>query len=251
MLAAAQLFAGQERPSQSNSAPASADSTAQATASTSSPTTKESVAATDYRPGFGTIIVTELENSVGAKKAKIGDRVECTVVQDLLFQGKIVIPRNAKVVGHVTEAEASTKEHRESRLGLTFEKIVLKDKKELLFQGPAIVVALAPPVSQTVKPTTDMRDMPVQMANGGASPGSGSSTGASVLGTIQASPNVLGGNMASSGAAISGANRGVIGWPGLFLLKGAPGTSVIASPKENVELGFRAQMVLRVMEPDK
>jgi hypothetical protein len=192
---------------------------------------------------------------VSAKKAKIGDRVECTVVQDLLYQGKIVVPRNAKVVGHVTEAEASTKEHRESRLGLTFEKIVLKNKKELLFQGPAIVVALAPPAKRTVSTTTDVRDMPVEMEKGGqstpGSPSGGSSTGTSLLNAIAANPNLVGGNMGSSSGAIGGANRGVVGWPGLFLLKGAPGTSVIASPKDTVELVFQAQMVLRVVELDK
>ncbi len=211
--------------------------------------------ATEYRPGIGTVIVAELTNSVSAKKAKAGDRVECTVVSDLLYQGKIVVPRNAKVIGHVTEAEAFTKERRESRLGLTFEKIVLKDKKELLFQAPAIVVALAPPITGSVKTTTEVQDMPVQMAKGGqSSPGSpsgGSTTGASVVNSITANPNLLGGNMGSKATAIGAADRGVIGWPGLFLLKGAPGTSVIASPKNTVDLGFQTQVVLRVVEPDK
>jgi hypothetical protein len=192
---------------------------------------------------------------LNAKKAKIGDRVECTVVSDLLYQGKIVVPRNAKVVGHVTEAEAFTKERGQSRLGLTFEKILLKDKKELWFQGPAIVVALAPPVTGTVRTTTDVRDMPVQMERGGRSspggPSGGSSTGTSLLSAVTANPNLLGGNMGSSSGAIGGADRGVIRWPGYFLLKGAPGTSVIASPKETVDLVFQAQVVLRVMESNK
>jgi hypothetical protein len=209
----------------------------------------------EYSPGVGTIIVAELSNAVNAKKAKIGDRVECTVVTDLIYQGKVVVPRYAKVVGHITAAEPFTKEHHESRLGLTFDKIILKNKKELSFQGPAIVVALAPPVQRTVRTTTEVRDMPIEMQRGGQTspggPSGGSSTGSSILSAVNSNPNLVGGNMGSNSGAIGAADRGVIGWPGVFLLKGDPGTTVIASPKETVDLMFQAQVVLRVMEPNK
>ncbi len=216
-------------PPQSGAPPARSDSTNQsATQPANDPGPHE------YRPGIGTVIVAELTNSVGAKNAKVGERIECTVDQDLLYRGKVIIPRNAKVVGHVTEVEGATKEHPQSRLGLTFEKILLKDK---------------------IRTNTKVGDMPVQMERGGqASPGgggSGSSTGSSIMNSIAANPNLMGANTASTSGAISAANRGVIGWPGLFLLKGAPGTSVIASPKGNVELGFESQVVLLVVEPAK
>jgi hypothetical protein len=246
LLSVAQYFVAQETQHSANQAPTPSPGPS------ADKVTKEPASPAEYRPGIGTIIVAELTNSVYAKKAKIGDRVECTVVQDLLYQGKIVVPRNAKVVGHVTEVEVSTKENQQSRLGLSFDRILLKDKKELLFQNPAIVVALAPPIRRSVRTATDVRDMPLEMQKGGQSspggPSSGSSTGASVLGAITSNPDLLGANMPSNGAALSGANRGVIGWPGLYLLKGAPGTSIIASPKGNVQLGFESQMVLRVME---
>lgn len=255
-LAIAQHLAAQETQSPQSGTPAPPDLASQAatrpTGTSSATTTKEGAIPSQYRPGIGTIIVAELSNALDAKRAKINDRVECRVVQDLLFQGKIVVPKNAKVVGRVTEAEASTKEHPESRLGLSFDRILLKDKRELLFQNPAIVVALAPPVRGTVRTATDVRDMPVQMEKGGQSapggPSGGSTTGTSVLNAITANPNLLGANMPSGVNAISAANRGVIGWPGLFLLKGTPGTSIIASPKGSVQLGFESQMVLRVME---
>jgi hypothetical protein len=119
-----------------------------------------------FRPGAGTVIVAELAKSLDAKKAKVGDRVECDVVQDLLYQGKVIIPHDAKVLGHVTVATSATKEQPQSRLGLIFEKIVLKDKRELPFQYPAVVAALAPPIRRTTVPTTQMTDMPVQMEKG-------------------------------------------------------------------------------------
>ncbi len=107
----------------------------------------------------------------------------------------------------------------------------------------------------TVRTTTDVRDMPVQMDKGGQSspggPSGAGTTGSSLVNAVTANPNLLGGNMASSGTAIGAADRGVIGWTALFLLKGPPGTSVIASPKNTVDLGFQTQVVLRVVEPDK
>jgi hypothetical protein len=254
ILAVAPHSGAQAAQTQSSQTPTQAASDTPAASQTTGPgaeaTTQEAPIPKEYRPGIGTIIVAELSNALDAKRAKVGDRVECTVTQDLLFQGKIVVPRYAKVVGRVTETEAFTREHRESRIGISFEKVLLKDKKELLFQSAAIVVALAPPVKQIVKTATDIRDLPVQMQNnGGASPGMGSSTGGSVLGSIASNPDLVGANMASTTGVISGSNRGVISWPGLYLLKGPPGSSIIASPKGNVQLGFQSQMVLRVTEP--
>ena len=205
-----------------------------------------------YRPGIGTIIVAELANSIGVKNAKVGDKIECKVTQDLLYQGKIVVPRSARVIGRVTEVETSSKEHHESRLGVSFDRVLLKDKKELLFENPAIVVALAPPIKRIVTTNNKVGDLPVAMEKGGQGGAGGSSggstTGGSVLDAITANPNLVGANVASSSGAISAANRGVVGWPGLVLLKGAPGTSIIASPKGNVELWYESQLVLRVAE---
>src|SRR5260370_14179227 len=97
LLAVAQHLAAQETQSQQSrslSRPDSANQAAtQPTGTSADKATKEAPSRAEYRPGIGTIIVAELTNSVNAKKAKIGDRVECTVVADLLYQGKIVVPK--------------------------------------------------------------------------------------------------------------------------------------------------------------
>jgi hypothetical protein len=208
---------------------------------TGTATSQDNAASTQYRPGVGTIMVAELTNAISSKKAKVGDRVECTVREDLLYQAKVVIPRNAKVLGRVTEVQPSTKEHPESRLGLSFDRILLKGKQELLFQNPAIVVALAPPIKRMVKTNTNMTDLPVAMQRGVP-------TGRAALSAVTEKPDIVGANVASSSGDINVKNRGVIGWPDLFLVKGAPGTAVIASQKDNIELWFETQLVLRVSE---
>jgi hypothetical protein len=211
---------------------------------------QDNAAPTQYRPGEGTILVAELTNAISSKRAKVGDRVACIVSQDLVYHGKIVIPRNAKVLGRVTEVQASTKEHRESRLGLSFDRVLLKDKQELFFQNPAIVIALAPPIKRIFETNTKVDDLPVAMQKG-AGAGAGSSSGpanTSSSAVTGLSGNVLGADVPSRRGAIDATYRGVIGRPGLLLVNGTPGTPVIASAKNNIELSFDTQLVLRVTE---
>lgn len=59
----------------------------------------------------GTVIPVELTKGVDAKKAKTGDEVDAKVTQDLKAgNGEVVVPKDTKVVGHVTEAQARNKE---------------------------------------------------------------------------------------------------------------------------------------------
>ena len=71
----------------------------------------------------GTIIPAELAKSVDAKKAKPGDQVVAKTTQDMLANGRVVVPRGAKILGHVTQAKAREKGETESTLGIAFDKI--------------------------------------------------------------------------------------------------------------------------------
>lgn len=192
-----------------------------------------------FRPGAGTLIVVELLKPVDAKKSSVGDQVECVVRQDLLFKGKIIIPRDSKVTGHVTEAIGYTKEH-SSRLGMLFEKVILKDKTELPFQYPAVIEAVASPVQHTVVPTSRLDQMPVQMEKG-------KSTGGAALDAVQSNPNIMGANFPQTTGVISAANRGVVGLKDLTLEKSTPEAITIVGAKRDVRLGSHTQMVLRVI----
>src|SRR6266550_8491981 len=81
--------------------------------------------------GGGVVIPAQLSKSVDAKKAKPGDKVEAKTTMDLLSHGQVVIPRDTKVIGHVTEAKPHSKESPESSVGLSFDRISLKDGREL------------------------------------------------------------------------------------------------------------------------
>jgi hypothetical protein len=90
----------------------------------------------------GSILYAELSKTVDAKKAKAGDPVSAVLLADVLSHGKIVARRDAKLVGHVTEAQPHSKDTPESRLGIVFDKVILKDGQEIPFVS--VLMALSP-----------------------------------------------------------------------------------------------------------
>jgi hypothetical protein len=92
----------------------------------------------------GSILYAELSKTVDAKKAKIGDPVNAVLLADVLSHGKVVARRDSKLVGHVTEAQPHSKEIPESRLGIVFDKLILKGGQEIPFVSVLLALAPAP-----------------------------------------------------------------------------------------------------------
>lgn len=85
-----------------------------------------------FRIAPGSVIPVQLTKTVDAKKAKTGDEVDATVTQDLkAASGEVVVPKDTKVVGHVTEAQPrgkdKDKDQKESEVGIVFDRAVTKD----------------------------------------------------------------------------------------------------------------------------
>jgi len=92
----------------------------------------------------GSILYAELSKTVDAKKAKAGDPVTAVLLADVLSHGKIVARRDSKLVGHVTEAQPHSKDNPESRLGIVFDKVILKGGQEIAFASVLIALRPAP-----------------------------------------------------------------------------------------------------------
>jgi hypothetical protein len=90
----------------------------------------------------GSILYAELSKTVDAKKAKAGDPVTAVLLANVLSHGKIVARRDSKLVGHVTEAQPHSKDNPESRLGMVFEKVILKGGQEIPITS--VLMALRP-----------------------------------------------------------------------------------------------------------
>ncbi len=95
------------------------------TASASLPTSSATVLA------VGTTICVALANSIDARKAKPGDAITARVTLPVLANGKVIIPNDAKITGHVTLVKTRSHDSNESQIGIVFDRAVLKDGSEL------------------------------------------------------------------------------------------------------------------------
>ena len=107
-----------------------------------SPAQKSAPAADALPPG--TVLSVELSKSLDTRKSKANAKIEARTATDLLVHGQIVVPRNTKILGHVTEAKAHSKASPGSLLGITFERMLMKGGREVPLL--AIVQAIARPL---------------------------------------------------------------------------------------------------------
>jgi hypothetical protein len=201
----------------------------------------------------GSTIPVMLEKAVDARKNKTGDEVTARTTEHVKANGRVVIPRGSKIVGHVTltEAKANTKDASQSLVGIAFDRVVLKDGHEIPL---ALEIQAIAPAAETT---------PSEMASPGAAGGTGTSpmtgqTNASAVDPNAGTPGRIASPMNGADASYAGLTasggltpqcHGVLGIDGLVL---SPGTadsaqgSVIASQRRNVRLDGRTQMMLRV-----
>jgi hypothetical protein len=231
-------------------------------------------------------LLVELSKTLKAGKLKPGDKIRAEVSQDVISHGKLIIPAETQVIGHVTEANARDSSNGESRLGIVFDRIVLKHFHDVNFQ--AVVQTVRPPVirhsrvdepSQMLPPSMIMGDLRGPSPNSQARPNgptagraattapsqstamseSNSGTALQAPMTVKQSPSThtATGTSAASLEASSGGTpmsvgmpQGVFGLKGLSLTAGAtrdtPGP-VIVSNTGNVKLESGTQILLHVL----
>lgn len=170
------------------------DSPAQQTQSSTPSSTTPASATTPANSG-GSYMLIELSKSLNVKKLKPGDKIKAEVSQDVLAHGKIIIPVETELVGHVTEVRAMGPDHPESRLGIVFDRILLKSFHDINFQ--AVVQAVAPPAVRKSRVDQPSQMLPPSMLGGssrGTSMGpvsngsSGSSRGQSSSPSVTVAP---------------------------------------------------------------
>ncbi len=212
----------------------------------------------------GSLIYAELSKSIDAKKAKIGDPVVGKVTQAVLSQGKVIIPNNTKIVGHITAVKASTKDQRESELGIAFDRAELKNGTEVALTSVTIQALSNAPGYE-----------PPSMGGGGAGgpaasnmpssrPGGamGGNTGGNMGGNMGGMNQPTGGYPSNPGAGggemgtgtgtgpttgsgrLNAGSRGVLGMSGIKL-QPQPQGGLITADRKNVKLDSGTQLVLK------
>lgn len=193
----------------------------------------------------GTFLSVELSKSVDAKKSKPNDRIEARTATDMLAHGQIVLPRNTKIIGHITEARARSKTSPDSSLGITFDHMRLKDGSEAPL--PVVVQAIARPLQFASSSEVNLpprAGLPPGVS-GRPQLGDASTSGVpSYPGDLATPPDPMAQNT-STVTALSPTSRGVVGIKGLSLQTSGP-VSTLSSNTGNVHLDTGTQLILLV-----
>ena len=218
-----------------------------------------------------------LSSPIDSKKCKPGDPVKARTTEPGKSEGKTVLPKGSKLVGHVTRASARSEGESESALGIMFDKAILKNGQEIPLN--VAIQAIASAESEVSAAGADMDTMGGMGASaagsgmaggrgalGGVTSGAGGAAGA-VTNTAANVGGVADGaadSVANAGGSIAGASKGAVGGlnaagqltsnsQGVFGLNGlnlnaaasdATRGSVITSAGKNVHLDSGTRMLL-------
>jgi hypothetical protein len=225
----------------------------------------------------GTAFNAALNAPLDSKKAKPGDPVTAHTTEAAKSDGKTVLPKGTKLIGHVTQASARGKGEADSALGIVFDKAVLKNGQEV--PTNVAIQAIAAGQGNAAATTSELDSMGSAGAAGGGHAGrsgggalggvAGTAGGAvgtvtntaasaegPAGGTVNSTVNSAGSVAGSANGAVGGLNsageltsnsRGVFGLNGLNLNSAASNAtqgSVITSTGKNVHLDSGTRMLL-------
>jgi hypothetical protein len=209
----------------------------------------------------GSTFQAELVKPVDARKNKLGDEVTAKSIQDMKSDGRVILPKGSKIIGHVTEVKQRTKGESESAVGIVFDRALLKDGTQM----PMALTIQAVASSQTVaSAAASDESMMANDSTSGMASGSGSATGRGLIGGVASTTgNTVGGTAgtalntansvgANAAGSLSSTSHGVVGLPGLALRSAvsdsASAGSVVSSKSTNVHLDSGTRMLLIATE---
>jgi hypothetical protein len=151
----------------------------------------------------GTAMNATLSQPVDAKKNKPGDQVTAKTTEATKSEGKVVIPKGSKLVGHVTECKQRSKEEKESALGIVFDKAMLKNGEEI----PLNVTIRALAAAQTAAASSVGGD---ELSAGGGAVGSARASGGGALGGVRSTAGAATGAATNTAANAGGVANGAV-----------------------------------------
>src|SRR5258706_12456003 len=93
----------------------------------------------------GTAINAALNSSIDSKKAKPGEQITAHTMEAVKStDGRTILPKGTKLVGHVTKASARSNGQGESTLAIQFDKAMLKGGQEVPLNNVVIQAIAAP-----------------------------------------------------------------------------------------------------------
>lgn len=205
----------------------------------------------------GMTINATLKSSIDAKKVKSSDTVTAETTDKVKSaDGRTILPKGAKLIGHVTQAESRSKGDKESMVAIQFDKATTKEGQEIPLTN-VVIQAIASPASSApaYSPGPGPSSTGTPSNNPSMSGSSGTRAGSSTTGSNPPNsyPGPVGETESGGGGAPSGPlppnSRGVYGLQGLNLgrTNSSNGeSSVITSSEKNIHLDSGTRLLLMV-----
>jgi hypothetical protein len=194
----------------------SANSTTSAEANRSGAQASSNTAASTSAPaaqnsadlGTGTSMNAALSQPIDAKKNRPGDPVYAKTTEPTKSQGKVVLPKGTKLVGHITEAKARASGESESAVGIVFDKAILKNGQEVPLNTSVRALAAAQTAASS---SAGADDLEAGGAIGGGAAGGGRAAAGGALGGVRSTAGATTGTVTNTAARTGGVATGAAG----------------------------------------
>jgi len=172
----------------------------------------------------------QLTKSLDSKKMKEGDEVTGRITAEVHTRDGLTIPRDSKLIGHVTEAKARSKGDPQSALGIVFDKISLPGGKDVAIKG--VIQAVGPNPSGGSQNAASAGPGPGMMAG---HEGQGAGTTPPPMPSVASAPQ-------AGVPLLTGQSKGVVGIRNLEL----GDNSVLFTSGKELRLDSGAQLMVMV-----
>jgi hypothetical protein len=85
--------------------------------------TSSSVSSKAINLQSGTRVMAELQNTLDVRRARVGDRVVLKTTEGIKANGRTVVNKGARLIGHVAEVSQKTRANGESSIRLVFDQL--------------------------------------------------------------------------------------------------------------------------------
>jgi len=158
-----------------------------------------------------TQLAAQLENSLDARHAKVGDRVALKTTQAVKQNGEVVVPKGSRLLGRVTEVQQRTKSNGESRIGVVFDRL---QKGSLDMPITASIMSITQSRSQARAGDSSMDSDVMSSSSARTSSGTSSSNQRGGGGLLGGVGNTVGGvvnTTTSTAGNVAGATTNAVG----------------------------------------
>jgi hypothetical protein len=213
--------------------------------------------------GVGTAFNCSLDEALDTRKTKAGDTVVAEVAEDVTYERTMILPKGTKITGKVVRVTSGGRGRAGSAIFVEFDRAMLKDGQEVLFNAgiQALALGAVPSVSGDVDSLKNSdsagRAMPVEDSSAWTATGSD----ALVVSTVYDKPSAtlrtplqasaVEGELNSSGM-FTPESRGAFGRSDLKVYTptsdGSHGT-VLLSAKKNMRIDGGTRLLLVIQPP--